>query len=528
MIDSKGEIVTDFFDSVGTTSVSYTYNNTQTSLFFRNESDVSITVTINASPTVVARYTEASISAEFTSFSVQSSSGMAAFYVRTIRGVPTNNVSSTSLNIISGTETTPSISAIGDANTGIYFPAAETIGLTTNGSEKVRVSSTGSVGIGTKSPTRLLDVSSAINTYQRLTTTIDASCFLEFHTNGTLRAQLQGDGNGFALGSVTNTPIYFNTNNTEKMRLTAVGNLGIGITPTQKLHVYDANSVIQLNEVASGGTGVASYRLKYGTNHLGFYVDSANALVTYDYQAGAERMRIDSTGKVGIGVTPNATLHAKSSGEMLRLETTSATGDNFIRFYAPSSTTQAYVGYTSAANNDFTINNIKNNAIWFGTNNIDRLYVEAGGTTRPATNNTYDLGSSTYRWATIYSQNSLNVSDARLKTDVQDSTLGLDFISNLRPVQYKFIEGRNEVTTDENGEQIVTTIPGVRTHFGLIAQEVKNALPTDLDFAGWCLADKEDSTSTQSLGYTELIAPMIKAIQELKTEIESLKAQLNA
>jgi Chaperone of endosialidase len=122
-------------------------------------------------------------------------------------------------------------------------------------------------------------------------------------------------------------------------------------------------------------------------------------------------------------------------------------------------------------------------------------------------------------WKTIYSNTgTINTSDLRLKTDIQDSTLGLDFINSLRPVSYKFIEGGR----DQYGD----IIPGSRTHWGLIAQEVKSVIDTTgvEDFAGWVLLDKSDSNSEQALRYEEFIAPLIKAVQELTARVEALEA----
>lgn len=190
-----------------------------------------------------------------------------------------------------------------------------------------------------------------------------------------------------------------------------------------------------------------------------------------------------------------------------------------------------------------------------------------GGTTIPSVNNAYELGSATNRWSTIYAQNALNTSDARLKNHIEPSSLGLSFVEQLNPVQYRWVEGGNIIEYVEVGMEEVEVVPaiparaekrsiegfiiqeaipetpavkewrpvyekrvspreGTRTHFGLIAQEVKSALPEGLDFAGWCLEDKNNPDSIQSLGYNQLIAPMIKAIQELSQKVKDLEAKL--
>jgi hypothetical protein len=144
----------------------------------------------------------------------------------------------------------------------------------------------------------------------------------------------------------------------------------------------------------------------------------------------------------------------------------------------------------------------------------------------PVFNNFYTIGQpidsangvvSNRFWKTIYSNTgTINTSDSRLKTNIQDSSLGLSFIDSLRPVSYKFIEGSKA----EDG----SSVPGERTHWGLIAQEVQSVIEdAGVDFGGWVLLDKNDSNSEQALRYEEFIAPLIKAVQELSARVKSLE-----
>ena len=124
-------------------------------------------------------------------------------------------------------------------------------------------------------------------------------------------------------------------------------------------------------------------------------------------------------------------------------------------------------------------------------------------------------------WKTVYSNTgTINTSDQRLKTDILSSDLGLEFINKLNPVSYKFIEGGKEIV---DGDPV--SVPGIRTHYGLIAQEVKQVLEqTGIeDFAGWVLLDKEDPDSEQALRYEEFISPLIKAVQELTARVKALE-----
>ena len=124
-------------------------------------------------------------------------------------------------------------------------------------------------------------------------------------------------------------------------------------------------------------------------------------------------------------------------------------------------------------------------------------------------------------WKTIYSNTGTIVtSDQRLKKDIEPSALGLNFINSLNPVSYKFIEGS---TSFVDGEYVAS--PGTRTHYGLIAQEVKEAIDNSgvEDFAGWVQTDMENPDSDQALRYEEFVAPLIKAVQELTARVQALE-----
>jgi len=157
--------------------------------------------------------------------------------------------------------------------------------------------------------------------------------------------------------------------------------------------------------------------------------------------------------------------------------------------------------------------------VMYGSGSQSRGVVISHGNNnfRPTHTNAVTLGTGSYRWSTVYSNNSLNTSDKNLKNTITDSDLGLSFINKLRPVSYKW---------NQKEEENLDT----KTHYGLIAQEVETALASESktldDFAAVFKPDdyKEDGTGgSMGLGYSELIAPLIKAVQELKKENDDLK-----
>lgn len=150
------------------------------------------------------------------------------------------------------------------------------------------------------------------------------------------------------------------------------------------------------------------------------------------------------------------------------------------------------------------------------------------------------LGSSGSPWTGVYSQSAVVVtSDQRAKRDIADCDLGLEFVTSLRPVSYRIAQ--NGMTVERGDElygpwlpdqapeydAVYTPTEGVRRHYGFVAQEVKQALG-DTDAALWVLSDKDDPDSRQALRYEELIAPMVKAMQQQQALIEQQAARIEA
>ena len=180
--------------------------------------------------------------------------------------------------------------------------------------------------------------------------------------------------------------------------------------------------------------------------------------------------------------------------------------------YGNSTETTFTDGTNLTGNGSGTITLNYSNGVYIGSNTI------------PTIDNSYNFGNGTNRWKAIYAANgTIQTSDARQKTNIIPSPLGLEFITTLNPVSYNFIIGSNEIEKDQDGN-ITAVIPvsGKRTHFGLLAQEVQQVIPQGIDFGGWVLTDLNDPNSYQGLRYEEFIAPIIKSIQELSSIVNNL------
>ena len=160
------------------------------------------------------------------------------------------------------------------------------------------------------------------------------------------------------------------------------------------------------------------------------------------------------------------------------------------------------------------------------------LVVDGNGATLtamciPNSDNTYSCGNSTRRWSEVWAVNgTIQTSDVREKADISDSVLGLDFVRALRPVSYRWKVGGNvEIGKGEDGKAVFEAVPGKRTHWGLLAQEVKSvADKLGVDFGGHIITDIGDPESSQGLRYDQFIGPLIKAVQELAVRVEALEA----
>jgi hypothetical protein len=156
--------------------------------------------------------------------------------------------------------------------------------------------------------------------------------------------------------------------------------------------------------------------------------------------------------------------------------------------------------------------------------------------------NQVQLGDS---YTTTYAYGAVqNRSDVRDKTDIQDINIGLEFIKKLRPVNAKW-DMREDYRTKmpesfdsdmakeqwmESQKLANITHDGTharsRYHHMLIAQEVKAVMTEmNVDFAGYQDHSLKGGDDVLSIGYTELIPVLIKAIQEQQVMIRDLQSR---
>jgi len=152
-----------------------------------------------------------------------------------------------------------------------------------------------------------------------------------------------------------------------------------------------------------------------------------------------------------------------------------------------------------------------------------------------AVGNACNLGSTSNKWWGLYTvSTTTNIittdtppivkQDKLYMNDILDTDLGLNFINQLQPISYKCADTNNNIKATDISN---IKFPGVRRHYGLTGQQVKEVLG-DKDFAGYCC---DPSTNMCSLRLEEFISPMIKATQELSaknTVLEQENAELKS
>ena len=117
-------------------------------------------------------------------------------------------------------------------------------------------------------------------------------------------------------------------------------------------------------------------------------------------------------------------------------------------------------------------------------------------------------------------------SDKRIKKDIEDNSLGLEFVKKLRTVTFtKKAPSEYPKEFEQYDENVTERKYPNRKNYGFIAQEVKKAMDEvgHSEFPVW----KENRDGMQELGEAELITPLVKAVQELSAKVEELESKLN-
>jgi hypothetical protein len=398
--------------------------------------------------------------------------------------------------------------------------ATDYLALYAGGPERMRVTSAGDVGIGTSSPAQKLDVRGGSMVIDTAAAGLNPSLFFD-HDNFA-----SGTRNYIQMGRTTEGMI-FGVANADRMTIDSSGNVGIGTTsPTITLDVFgsgmrvkDGSQTVLLTQNYSGGLGA-----------LGSETNNPFAFITNN----TERMRIDSSGNVGIGTSSPAVkldINRGSEGEYLRAGGDD-TGTNGRALRFTSSTGGGFIGAMHTLNAPSS-----GGTIAFATNSTERMRIDSSGDVFIKRTTTYAYangalcvegvsgnpcivagtsGTSSYNNVVIGNGNG-NVgsittngsstafntsSDYRLKENISPMTGALEKVAQLKPCTYTW-------KVDGSSGQ------------GFIAHELQKIAP-------YAVTGEKDGEQMQGVDYGKITPLLTAALQEALAKIESLEARLAA
>jgi hypothetical protein len=291
------------------------------------------------------------------------------------------------------------------------------------------------------------------------------------------------------LGTTSNYALPFITNNTEKMRLTTDGNVGIGTS--------SFNSTNPERLLVDGGVSVTDYmNLIYAKGNTNSYVQfniqnlSNGGQSSTDIVATADN-GTESANYVDLGI--NSSTYNNGASSLLNGVNNAylySKGQDFV--IGNASTSKSIIFFTGGdapANEKFRLNS---SGVSFKSDVF------------PSADNTYLLGKSGARWSAVWSANgTIQTSDIRTKTNIHALPYGLKEVMQLQPISYQW-------KTDATGAAKV----------GLIAQQVKALIPE--------VVSGDEKKELLGMNYAELVPVLINAIQQQQKQIEELKLKFDA
>jgi len=387
-----------------------------------------------------------------------------------------------------GTVSAPAITTTSDTNTGIFFPAADTIAFTEGGVESMRIDASGNVGIGTSSP--------SISGGSRKALTLNAPtgqlAIYELGVNGSLAGYLFSNGSETNLTTAGATPLTFGAKGAERMRIDSAGNVGIGINdPQVALDVAGRGRFLQNAAATSGaivlrqnsGDTVGGYIQWVNNSSVSekgwLNVDTSSNMIFAT--VSTERMRIDSSGNLLVGAT--------STVNGAKVVVSSSVSDFFMRTTNTNATPSGMTIFYSGANP----NNTQQEFIYCQDSAIRFTVRSNGGIAN-------------------YSGNNVNLSDAREKTNVQLANSYLDKICAIPVKTFNYIDQNLE---KDDGLTL-----------GVVAQDVQTVAPELIMESNW--GTQEEPKMRLSIYQTDLQYALMKCIQELKATVDAQAARIAA
>ncbi len=351
-------------------------------------------------------------------------------------------------------------------STGIDVTGTVTADSLTVDTNTLHVDATNNrIGVGTTSPSSILDISSTASPTIRVTDSDNSNT-----------AFMQADGvNGAYFGTLTNHPIRFAPNNSTKMIITSSGLVGIGVTDPAN---YDWANTIDLvvgNTSGSSGLSIVSSTTSGGNiafadgttgneRYRGYiYYDHASDYMSY-WTAGSEAIRIDSSSRLLVGKTSNSnstagtTLYGNGKIEGVRdggsvHQMNRLTSDGSILDFQKDGTTVGSIGVSpdGASFGNATQHIAMHSNVLFPSSNA-HSYLDA----------TIDLGTSSGRFKNLYLSGGVYLGGTGSANHLDDYEEG-----TFTPVVYGTTSNGTGTYTHQRGSYVkIGNLVNVQIHLG--------------------------------------------------------------
>ena len=249
-----------------------------------------------------------------------------------------------------GSAASPAFSFTTDTNTGIYSPGADQLAISTNGAGKLFVDASGNVSVGSSTAAggggvglSLYNSSVPILTFRNSTTGDTGSDGTHFYASGS----------DFEINNKEAGYLGLRTSNLERLRITSAGLVGIGTSsPSTLLHIQSTDPAFRFKR-SDAGTDAYGELTTDTSGLVTMKCDPANAAAGSGFRItvdNSEALRVDSSGRVGIGTTSPATTFDLSGAYSTNIVAVAALDINC--------SAGTYFTKTINGNSTFTVSNV--------------------------------------------------------------------------------------------------------------------------------------------------------------------------
>ena len=379
------------------------------------------------------------------------------------------------------------------SNGGLLFEADEdntqadsNIRFEIDADEKMRIDSSGRVGIGTDSPDHILCIEDTEPTFRIFdaANTLNQEQTISFGTEPGNRTHAEISGVNLNTGNAEGG-LIFKTNSgsslTERMRITSGGVVEIGTSTAQtnsKLDVRNNGSAIEFGHTNNNDW-------YYGT--LGAYGSAGNPFISFSTFCEQNDNRWTTQGSPG-------NIISNDNGNLVfqQITSTNSTAQAAVERMRITTGGDVLIGTDST-----TVGGVAGHKLVIDTTSQNLGIITASGSHQAVrfANGSTAVGSINLTTSsTTYNTSS----DYRLKEDLQDFA-GLDMVSKIPVYDFKW-------KTDENRS------------YGVMAHELQEVLPQ-------AVVGEKDAEEMQSVDYSKIVPLLVKSIQELTAKVDKLEQE---